>query len=168
MLIYHQRNDVFHCMFRILSILKLLEGRKVEIDRLKIMDFYLVFPHLISNITLPRARGSSVIKKKAQTLDIPYENLPSNKILFSEMGDFQLQALDILRSKEIVDFDESGWLTVGDNFQDNSIKILVTDNGFTSKEFFEVLVNVLSQCSLHGPNGLKSRTGLMEYRYDAV
>ena len=168
MLIYHQRNDVFHCMFRIPSIIQLLETKKIEIDRLKIMDFYFIFPHLISNVTLPRAKGNSAIKKEAQTLNAPYENLPSNKILFSEMGDFQLQALDILRSKEIVEFCESGWLCVGRHFEDEAIENLVNDNGFTSNGFFTVLVSVLSRCDLHGENGLKSRSGLMEYRYDAV
>ncbi len=168
MLIYHQRNDVFHCTFRILSILKLLTNKKIEIDRLKIIDFYFVFPHLISNITLPRAKGNVLIKKRAQTLNIPYENLPSNKILFSEMGDFQSQALDILRSKEIIYFDEHRWLSVGKNFEDKEIIDLINANGFTSNEFFIALVGVLSQCNLHGKNGLKSRTGLMEYRYDAI
>lgn len=168
MLIYHQRNDIFHCMFRMLSILKLIEDKSIEIDRIKIIDFYFVFPHLIKNTPLPRIKGSSFVKKEAGKLDIPYENLPSNKILFSEMGDFQLQALDILRAKRIVDFVDSGWLCASDEFSSDSIQLLVQENRFTSKDFYSEIVSVLSQCKLHGPNGLKSKTGLMEYRYDAV
>ncbi|MFL0808159.1 MAG: hypothetical protein K6L60_12820 [Oceanobacter sp.] len=155
-------------MFRILSILQLLDSKKVEIDRLKIMDFYFVFPHLLTTSSLPRIKGSAEVKREAQKLDTPYENLPATKILFSEMGDFQLQALDILRSKGIVDFDETGWLTLGECFSEDSIHSLVSDNRFTSKKFFRILVSVLAQCKLHGLNGLKDRTGLMEYRYDAI
>ncbi len=168
MLIYHQRNDVFHCMFRILSIIHLLDGKKIEVDRLKIIDFFFVFPHLISEVKLPRAKGSVGLKKEAKTFTVPYENLPSNKILFSEMGDFQLQALDILRSKEIIEFLGGGWLTVGSSFYNETIKTLVADNKLTSRFFYNELVKVLFGCTLHGNNGLKSKTGLMEYRYDAI
>ena len=168
MLIYHQRNDVFHCMFRLLSILHLLDEKKIEIDRLKIIDFFFVFPHLIADTPLPRAKGSAAIKKEACSLAVPYENLPSSKILFSEMGDFQLQALDILRSKEIVSFFDDGWLTIGSTFESESITKLVSGNSFTSNEFYKSLETILCGYKMHGSNGLKSKTGLMEYRYDAV
>lgn len=145
-----------------------MDSKRIEIDRLKIADFYFVFPHLISSVSLPRAKGSSALRKEAKAFDVPYENLPSIKILFSEMGDFQLQALDILRAKEIVNLSESGWLSVGQSFEEKAILSLVTDNSFSSKEFYRMLIRVLSQCDLHGANGLKKKTGLMEYRYDAI
>ena len=168
MLIYHQRNDVFHCVFRFLSILKLSENSKIELDRLKIVDFYFVFPHLLTNTTLPRVAGSSKIKKRAQTLSVPYENLPSRKILFSEMGDFQSQALDILRAKQLLNVDESNNVSLGSSFHSPEIITFLNESTYASSDFYKNVVQVLLKCNLYGPNGLKSKTGLMEYRYDAV
>lgn len=167
MIIYHHRNDVFNCIFRFVSIFHLLDGEKIEFERLKIIDFYFAFPHLLVSTTIPRTSGSSKIKKFAQTLSIPYENLPSNRILFSEMGDFQSQALDILRSNEVLIL-EDGWLSVGEAFRREEIMQLFTSSRFTSSQMFKMLVTVFMACNLHGANGLKSKTGLMEYRYDAV
>lgn len=167
MIVYHHRNDVFHCIFRFLSIFSILDRDKIEFERLKIIDFYFAFPHLLASTTIPRSAGSSKVKKFAQALNIPYENFPSNRILFSEMGSFQLQALDILRSKEILIL-EDGWLSAGEVFSREEVMKLVTDSRFTSIPIFETLVKVFMTCNLHGANGLKSKTGLMEYRYDAV
>lgn len=167
MIIYHHRNDVFHCIFRFLSIFSMLDRNKIEFERLKIIDFYFAFPHLLASTTIPRTAGSSKIKKFAQTLSIPYENFPSNRILFSEMGDFQSQALDILRSKEILIL-EDGWLSVGGIFRREEVMQLVANSRFKSAKIFGTLVRVFMTCNLHGENGLKSKTGLMEYRYDAV
>lgn len=167
MIIYHHRNDVFHCIFRFLSIFSILDGKKIEYERLKIIDFYFAFPHLLASTTIPRSAGSSKIKKFAQTLSTPYENFPSNRILFSEIGDFQSQALDILRSKEILILDD-GWLNIGEVFFREDIMRLVGDSRFTSTPIFKTLVTVFIACNLHGENGLKNKTGLMEYRYDAV
>jgi len=168
MLIYHQRNDVFHCTFRILSILSIIEGNDIEFSRLKIIDFYIVFPHLINTISFPRAKGLSKIKKAVQTFPIPYENLPSKKMLFSEMGDFQLQAVDILKSKNILEISDDSMISKGSNFFDTSVQDLIKDNRITSQGFNKNFIRILMDCSLYGDKGLKSRTGLMEYRYDAV
>lgn len=168
MLIYHQRNDVFHCVFRFLSILKLSENKKIELDRLKIIDFYFVFPYLLANATLPRVAGSSRVKKNAQTLNVPYENLPSCKILFSEMGDFQSQALDILQAKQLLNIDESNNVELGASFHSFEIINFLNESTYVSSGFCKDLVQVLLKCNLYGANGLKSKTGLMEYRYDAV
>lgn len=168
MLIYHQRNDIYHCTFRLLSILNIIGANDIEFARLKIIDFYIVFPHLISSIGFPKAKGISKIKKQVQTFTIPYENLPSARMLFSEMGDFQLQAIDILKAKRIVDVTEEGIISKGEYFTSEEIQNLIIENNITSKQFYKDFIEVLMECPFYGDNGLKKRTGLMEYRYDAV
>ncbi|NOR69727.1 MAG: hypothetical protein GQ532_08565 [Methylomarinum sp.] len=168
MLIYHPRNDVFHCSFRMLSILSIIEKNDIEFSRLKIIDFYIVFPHLINTISFPRVKGISKIKKVVQTFPIPYENLPSRRMLFSEMGDFQLQAIDILKSKDILEISHDSMISKGEFFFDDEIQSLIKDNRITSKNFNKNFIEILMKCELYGEKGLKSRTGLMEYRYDAV
>ena len=43
MLIYNQAYDLYHTMFRILQIMEKTE-EIIEIDKLRILDFYLAFP----------------------------------------------------------------------------------------------------------------------------
>lgn len=167
MIIYHHRNDIYHCVFRLLSIFIFLE-KKIEIERIKIIDFYFTFPHLLANAAIPRTKGSLRLKKEAQTFNIPYENLPSNKILFSEMGDFQSQAIDILLAKDILRINRAGFLIEGESFKNAEIINITDKNYFTSNSFFKVLVDIFSNAQLYGTSGLKCKTGLMEYRYDAI
>lgn len=168
MLIYHQRNDVFHCSFRILSVLSILNEHAIEYEKLKIIDFYLVFPHLINEIRLPRMVGATEIKKQAKEIHMPYEKLPGKRMLFSEMGDFQSQAIDILTSKELCDITKSNIISRGRNFDLEEIKALTESNIITSSSFYRKFITLISSIDLLGDSGLKSRTGLMEYRYDAV
>lgn len=168
MLIYHQRNDVFHCTFRLLSILSIIGQNDIEFSRLKMIDFYIVFPHLISSISFPHVAGVKKIKDEVQTFPVPYEMLPSRRMLFSEMGDFQLQAIDILKAKNILEVNREGIISKAENFDSEEIQTLVKDNSITSSVFYKSFISILMGCDLYGNNGLKQRTGLMEYRYDAV
>jgi hypothetical protein len=167
MLIYHPKNDIFHCTFRLLSVLSLIDKNDIELPRLKIIDFYIVFPHLIKDISFPKMEGSGKIKKQAQTFAIPYESLPSSRMLFSEMGDFQLRAIEILKAKNILETLD-GVISKGENFSSSIVLDLVKENSITSNIFYKDFIKIILECQLYGDNGLKKRTGLMEYRYDAV
>lgn len=167
MIIYHHKNDVFHCIYRILSIFEMLDSKKIEVGKLKIIDFYLTFPHLLVEVRMPNSTDGRTLKKFAKNLENPYENFPNSKILFSEMGDFQSQAIDILRSKDILTTKDE-WIGIGESFNHEGIVKLTAKNSYTSIQIFKILVEVFSNCELNGKNGLKNRTSLMEFRYDAV
>jgi hypothetical protein len=167
MIIYHPRSDIYHCMFRFITIASLQELEEFDFTRLRIYDLFFLFPHLVNDISFPRLKGVSEIKKKAAGIQKPYETLPDKKRLFSEMGDYHIQALQILVSKDI--FGEvDGKLRLSSGFYSEPITRLLTDNQYNADNFFGELVTLLNQVNLAGEAGLKKRTGLMEYRYDAV
>jgi hypothetical protein len=89
-------------------------------------------------------------------------------MLFSEMGDFQLRAIDILKAKNILEITEEGMISKGENFSNSIIASLVEENYITSNTFYKEFIKIIMLCPLYGENGLKKRTGLMEYRYDAI
>ena len=48
MAMYNQVFDMYHCIYRIIHILKRLhENEILELDRLRIWDFYILFPYKI-------------------------------------------------------------------------------------------------------------------------
>jgi len=151
-----------------LCILDILKDKQVEFAKLQIIDFYFVFPHLAKDISLPRVTGSNDLRRIAKSFPLPYEKLPDTKSLFSEMGDFQIQAIHILRSKKVIIENDAGLVSKGEAFSTDVISNLVLDNKYITAPFFTTLVNVFYQIPLLGEDGLKKRTDLMEYRYDAA
>lgn len=135
--------------------------------RLRIYDLFYLFPHLVKDIEFPRAKGIAALKRNFNSINPPYETLPDKKRLFSEMGDYHIQALQMLKAKDI--FKEvNGKLLISDGFYSSSIQRLINNNSNESTEIFCNLFNTLNAIEVMGESGLKKRTGLMEYRYDAV
>jgi hypothetical protein len=145
----------------------LLNMREIDFIKLRIIDFYFVFPHLIKEIKLPNLAGSSKLRAMSKSLDIPYEKMPDIKRLFSEMGDFQIQAMHILKAKNILD-DQDGLISSKDEFYGEEITNLLSNSQYTSNELYINIVELFYKIPLYGQSGLKQRTGLMEYRYDPV
>lgn len=166
-IIYHPRSDIYHCMFRFINIAQSLGKDEFEWTRLRIYDLFYLFPHLVNDIEFPRTKGLAGIKKSFSKIVIPYERLPDKKRLFSEMGDYHIQALHILKSKNI--FKESnGVIQLSCGFHSESIQKLLENNNNELTPLFFKLFQILNNVEIAGDNGLKKRTGLMEYRYDAV
>jgi hypothetical protein len=166
-IIYHPRNDLYHCMFRFISIASIQNLEGFDSVRLRIYDLFYLFPHLVKDIEFPRANGIAALKRSFSLIEPPYEVLPDKKRLFSEMGDYHIQALQILKAKGIFE-EENGKLRISEGFYSPSIQRLINDNSNESTELFYKLFQILNTIEVVGESGLKKRTGLMEYRYDAV
>lgn len=167
MLTYHPKNDIYHCIYRILSIIKISEDQLIEIDKLKLLDFYFLFPHLLKEVTIPRENIYAFIKREIRQIPLPYETLPDKRRLYSELVIFQNRAIDILQSKKIIK-EESNSLIADKNFQSKEISTLSKNNKFIENDFYKNLVNCFQEIPLLGANGLKKRTDLLEYRYDII
>lgn len=176
MIVYHPAFDLYHCVFRMLQILTRFNKRKnrqdsVEIDRLRIWDYYLLFPDQIHTIRLKKEEGDirKLINNYIQKVDNPYETVMDNRKMFEKIKPYQLTAIKCLASHKIIDKE----------YIANNRVTVISDHileGYVSK--FEPLspkeMNVVglltshfSQVSMFGPFGLKARTKLLESRYDA-
>lgn len=167
MIIYHPRNDIYHCMFRFITIANIQDLEEFDFTRLRIYDLYFLFPHFVREIVFPRMKGVAALINRAAQFYEPYESLPDKKRLFSEMGDYHIQALQVLLAKDVFK-ETSGKLSIGPAFQSKSVAKLLSENQYISNNFYGDLLRTLNQIRLSGDSGLKKRTGLMEYRYDAI
>lgn len=148
--------------------MSILGEREIEFAKLRLIDFYFVFPHLLADIKLPQLENAGRLKKLSKALPTPYEKLPDKKRIFSEMGDFQIQAAHILKAKKILNMSDELRVRKGDNFTNDSISKLAIENSYLSNQFYSFLVEIFYHAELSGEAGLKKRTELMEYRYDAI
>lgn len=165
MLVYNPAYDIYHCIYRIIFILKKLKTNElIEIDRIKIIDFYLVFPYLISEIKFPRE--VSGIKKSFVAYNTKYRKVTNTFVTFQTMQPLQDQAIDYLCLKGYISYsnDEMVYPT----HLINSFNITLRDHYFgeISKDIEQRLFDFLINHNFYGKDGLKDRTNLMEFKYD--
>jgi hypothetical protein len=165
MAIYHPALDPYHSSFRILHILAYKPAREYDPKVIRILDFYAVFPHLISTIRLPNEYRSK--KKQFLKLKNPYWFTGEPVLVFTRMEPLQQTALNLLYAQGLADpqkYTEGQIKIVVSEFQ----KMKIPQPSSMFLEVLEFLVNGLGSLPFHGLGGLKARTGLLEYRYDAV
>ncbi|HEX3142502.1 MAG TPA: ABC-three component system middle component 5, partial [Pyrinomonadaceae bacterium] len=88
MLTYHPAFDSYHCAYRTLLIVRAAGEISLEIERVRIWDFYLVFPSETRKISFPR---DLPLFKKVLTQN-SYEQVTDSHLIFARMKPFQLAA----------------------------------------------------------------------------
>src|SRR5688572_13925066 len=97
MLVYHPAFDLYNCIFRMLQLIMHMKHDEVELDRLRIWDFYLTFPREAKSIKFPQelAELKKVFKNPVQN---SYEDLVDPKKIFERMKSYQNDALKCIAS----------------------------------------------------------------------
>jgi hypothetical protein len=166
MLIYHPAFDAYHCVFRLLYATNILN--ELEVAKLRILDFYLAFPSEVMSIKLPR--DQVYIRKSAQLLQNVYHGPVNAKQAFRDMEHIQNAVIRSLGASNLLD---QSALNEGMVLRTNKglpTEFISAFESFSIKENLVVkfILEKLVNLPLNGMDGLKDRTGLMEYRYDNV
>ena len=101
MLTYHPAFDLYNCIFRMLQLLVNMKNDEVELDRLRIWDFYLTFPMEARKIKFPKdlvKLKETIFKNKNSN---PYEELVDSKRMMNRMKPYQITALKCLASSVV-------------------------------------------------------------------
>lgn len=163
MLIYNSAFDTYHCIHRLLILLKKIDGT-VEIDKIRILDFYVVFPRELYKVAFPATAYK--FKKKFKVLN-KYETLRNPKVIFERMKYYQLFAINCMSAYGLLDNNElkNNRLRLLDNPIINKIISTEIKDKLTLLAI-NVLVEYFAKLNILGKNGLKERTKLMETKYD--
>ncbi|MDI1275566.1 ABC-three component system middle component 5 [Polaromonas sp.] len=166
MLIYHPAFDAYHCVFRMLKVLAKVPT--LEFAKLRILDFYLCFPAEVSDIQIPREQVG--IKKAAKEIRNEYRGPVSVSRTFRDMEAIHLAAARLLASSRFLDPTslENGIIVRTETPLPEALDKKLQEEVFLEGSVPDYIVSRMSQIPLTGMNGLKQRTGLMEYRYDAA
>lgn len=168
MLIYHPATDFYHCWMRFASVLLDCGADGIEFDRIRIMDFLLCFPQEISECRLP-AEHSLDLRKRIRQLPKTYEDPSSIRQGFSQMKKIQGQVAMDMVAKGIVQRDKyrEGILIPGAQSSNSALLQSVAGEWEVRRqEWYHLAVSVLRTIPLNGKDGLKDRSGLLEFRYD--
>ena len=166
MLIYHPLYDSYHSVFRMLQLLETTPQKEYDILRLRIMDFYLVFPSLIKQMSFPR--DDVKLKKFFKNLEA-YEEVKNPQVLFLRAEPYQMLACKYLEAMGLVDVEKMKdrvVLRTANALPEELANAVVKRTENMPEEIISFLTTVVADLNMSGSKGLKTRTGLLEYRYD--
>lgn len=168
---YNEAFDPYHCAFRLLRIhFARMKTDKTPFDTMRILDFYLLFPFRLQSVRfLSQDTGWRKISKLYEA-KAPYGAIPDDNAVFSRMEPFQRAAASSLSLNGIISAD--AWKQNEIQFIEKNIpeaiKLRCSELNHKMLDFMEILVGIGDRYPLGGRDGLKDRTGLLEYRYDPV
>jgi hypothetical protein len=167
MLVYHPAFDLHHCTFRILQILFHSNQSKIEIDKVRIWDFYYVFPYEVAkNITfVEELRPLRKIFKNGVN---PYEEILDIKNVFDQMQPYQIAALSHLASHELIDpkLYKDGLVDLQKQNIPSELATKLTNISDKEANIIKLMNSPFNDLPLYGKLGFKSRTGLLDFKYD--
>lgn len=166
MLVYHPAFDIYHGIYRQLLLLSRMTTDRVEIDRLRIWDFYLVFPTEAKEIAFP----SELVKLKRIFKDTPnpYEDIADGKKMFEQLRPYQLLSLKCLASYELIDanaLSENYVMRTANPIPEAIVNELALLSDWEDN-IIKLVTSPFKDLPLYGQKGLKFRTGLIEFKYD--
>ena len=171
MITYNPAFDLYHSIFRMAHIiLRMEDGERMEVERVRIWDFFLLFPDKLHTISLHLEETDiRETRNSIKKVNNPYENCGDVRKFFEWIKPYQISALSCLVSYGILDKDE---YINGDVLVINRQALVdfvsragqITDH---EQQVLNFLSDFTRQMPLTGEYGLKYRTHLLESKYDA-
>lgn len=166
MLIYHPVYDAYHCVFRMLAVADIC--KEIEVDKARILDFYLLFPANVALIRLPAELRDG--RKVAKSIVNPYHDPLNPFATFRDMRPIQEVALKCIAASGLIDVDKlgSGFVVRTDVGIPEALRDSIKGFLDARQPLADFILNGLSKIPLRGHDGLKHRTEMMEYKYDVA
>ncbi|MDD3471726.1 MAG: hypothetical protein PHS86_02995 [Syntrophaceae bacterium] len=166
MLIYHPGFDAYHCVFRMLAVCETLGD--LEIEKARLLDFYLLYPALVAKMKLPRPLRP--IARDAAAVANVYHDPSSPATMFRDMRHIQEAALRCIAAAGLIDVRryENGFVTRTDVVVPDAIRRKIALFIASRQPISQFVLKELAAIPLGGSEGLKHRSQLMDHKYDFV
>jgi hypothetical protein len=170
---YQPAFDPYNAIFRTLQLRSggWLE-KAIPYDALRIADFFLLFPFYLNdkeNRYRPEHRAIRTLGKKYEAVK-PYSRLPDKQTLFRRIEPFQIAAIGSLVGGGFVNVKcwQQHTVKATEKRLPEAIFTRLEDENSVNSDLIEAILILLQEYPLTGKDGLKHRTGLLEYRYDVI
>jgi hypothetical protein len=166
-LVYHPAFDPYNALLRTVRVLDAANDG-LDADALRILEFYLLFPEEMMKARL-NAKLRSAVKRLGAEPRFPYDRLPAPRSVFDRMAGSFDGALQTMAARGLVVVDENTQhVQLIADAMPKELLDLAREQNENESQLMSILVAMAAEFPTAGPNGLKDRTGLAEYRYDAV
>jgi len=166
MLIYNPAFDIQHAIFRVLRLLTASPKEDFEVDRIRVLDFFLLFPEQLEALRFPGAiRNQRSLFVAGYN---PYRSLENPRRIFFELEPFQISALHCLAAYDLVDNEKfkAGFVTRTQKPAPPTLAEAIDKRNAESKILVDLLSVEFAKLPFFGEGGLKERSNLVEVRYD--
>ena len=172
MIIYQQAFDLYHSIYRIINILGNFKyADSIELDRLRIWDYYLLFPNKLKSISLKRDEKDikNLINNYISKEQNPYEVILNDRKMLEKILPFQMGALKYLASIGLIDKDylKNNRISKISDEVLQELRQITAELTPQEKNTISLLTGHFFYIPLIGKDGLKSRSNLLDSRYDA-
>lgn len=161
--------DAYHSAFRFFQLREVI-GDSVELDRYRIIDYYMCFPSELATFRFNPAhrRFRKIGEHYAKAND--FERRPTNRTIFARMRMVQAAALQTLENEGFLRIGCIDELRVEQTSKPTPDAILarVKKRRETYSDVIDALSSINTEYILVGPTGLKARSNLLEHKYDAI
>lgn len=162
--------DALHTTFRMLRLRRLLGGKEYQIEVYQILDFYLLFPFRLAEVSLSEPTLNLRALGKKYSSHKPYSDVPESKVLFDQMRPIQEAAIASLVARDY--FEQAKYhkrlLVSTTTVPPAPIQMRVKQLNEKEADLGVGLQLLAETYPLTGPDGLKRRSHLLEHRYDAI
>lgn len=170
-LTYNEAFDPYHAAFRFFRLHLACDiTNRVPFDTIRILDFYLLFPFRLQSMKFFDDDKGWRKVSKAYLEKAPYGAMPDDAAVFSRMEPFQRTAASSLVMSGYLTPD--AWDRNEVQFTEEAIpdvlRFRCAELNTRMQDVVEILCQIRARYPLGGRDGLKDRTGLLEYRYDAI
>lgn len=170
MLSFQPALDPLHSVFRALRLVDGLQGcLPVEWDKFRILDFYLIFPFRAVDFQFRQTQRSLRKVAKGYEQMRPYSVLPDDQNLVGRMESVQALAAETLAGLHLLNPDafQKGMVAKGEKEIPEPLYARVVEANNAQADLMLMLSAVCVNNPLLGPDGIKRRSGLLDYRNDA-
>lgn len=171
MISYQPALDRYHTVFRLWALVgEIAACLPVEVEKIRILDFYIAFPFRLEAFSFKQGQTSWRKVGKAYRSIQPYGGIPDDTSLFLRMAPVQALAIDTLAAHGLIDADalKQGVVLLGEVETPDVLKQSIVTYVEENAALFEAVKVLACEYALLGNDGLKRRSGLMEYKYDAA
>ena len=171
MITYNPAFDLYHSIYRLAHIIqKMDEGKPVEIDRVRIWDFYILYPIQLKHMRFKQ--DETEIKgalKQLKLKETTFDYKGDTRKLFGWIKPFQISALGCLVSCGILNKEEfeAGSVLVANQEKLQAFVESAGDFSIRESNVLNYLSLLFKDMPLTGIYGMKYRTKLLESKYDA-
>lgn len=166
MLLYHPAFDFHHSLFRLLLLVEGLEGKSIEPERLRIFDFYFLFPHEITFIRVAKLQ----VPLKLKFSNYPqYEAISNPAKVFYRLEPVFENSLKTLVAAGILvsETKKKASVVYRSAFAvPKALEVALANRKQESADVIQFLTSELYPFPLQGPDGLKARTNLLPSKND--
>jgi ABC-three component (ABC-3C) system Middle Component 5 len=168
MLLYHPALDPYHAGFRTTRLLSAVPQSSMEPLRLRILDFYLLFPSFLRGFAFPRSltKWRSRFNFPSNDYFVPSDANP--RLIFRQMAGPHQGALSEFVSKGITILDDNGTLSIREDRVPAPLLGAARESNAREQLLVDFLTKELASVPVGGGGGLKARSGLVDARYDEV